>query len=175
MKINLTQILILTTVLLAAEIYGQDTISTPDETIITSGDLKNLIGEWTGTLTYLDYSSNKPYSMPANLIVKQGGNENQYLLSTNYPNEPKANSKGKITVSKNGKQLNKKDLKSKERLPDGQIQLITEYVGKDNNKKAFIRNIYILGEKQFIIRKEVRFENTNEWLKRNEYNYKRQY
>jgi len=44
---------------------------------------------------------------------------------------------------------------------------------KDNNKKAEIRVIYIIGKEELIIRKEVKFENTENWKLRNEYNYKR--
>lgn len=158
-------IIFIIALLFSFENYSQNTV--------TKDDLKVLFGEWTGTLTYIDYSSNKPYTMPANLIVEQGKNENQILLINNYPNEPKANSKDKIKISKNGELLDNKKVNSKEKLSDGQIQIITEYSGKDNNKNAFIRNIYIIGEKQFVIRKEVKFENSDEWLMRNEYNYNR--
>ncbi|RZV57201.1 MAG: hypothetical protein EX254_10430 [Flavobacteriaceae bacterium] len=140
---------------------------------ITPEDLKTILGDWTGSLTYIDYGSGKPYTMPADLIVEKGKSENQLILSNIYPNEPKANGKSKISISKDGMKLNKKDLKSKQVLPDGQIKIITEYSGKDNRKNALIRNIYILGEKEFIIRKEVQFEDSTEWLKRNEYSYTR--
>lgn len=172
MNINLIKILIVFTVLLSFEGYAQETTTMSSEKI-TPEDLQILIGEWTGSLTYIDYSSNKPYTMPANLNVKQGKNENQLLLFNIFPNEPQANSKDKIILSKNGMSLNKKDLKSKKRLSDGSIQITTEYMGNDNKKKALIRNIYVLGEKQFVMRKEVQFIKTSEWLKRNEFKYKR--
>jgi len=151
--------------LFSFENYAQNTI-TPD-------DLNMLLGEWTGTLTYIDYSSNKPFTMPAKLIVKQRQNENQLLLFISYPKEPNANSKDKIRISKDGSQLNKNDVKSKQRWPDGQVQITTEYSGKDNNEKALIKNVYVLGKDQFVIRKEVKFENSEDWLLRNEYKYMR--
>jgi len=165
MKFSLTQLLIVFTLLFSLKNYAQNTI--------TSDDLNILLGEWTGTLTYTDYSSNEPFTMPANLVVKQGKNKNQLLLFINYPKEPNANSKDKIRISKNGSQLNNIDVKSKQRLSEGQVQIITEYSGKDNNKKALIKNVYILGGNQFIIRKEVNFENSEDWLIRNEYKYER--
>lgn len=173
MKINLAKILLLFSVLFSLESYAQESATSSSENILITAELNNLIGEWTGSLTYLDYSSNKPYTMPANLLVKQGKNENQLLLFNVYPDEPKANSNYKMILSKNGRQLNKKDIKSKLSLPEGQIQITIEYTGKDNKKKALIRNIYLLGEKQFVIRKEVQFENKSEWIKRNEFSYKR--
>lgn len=165
MQITLTRILIVITFLFSFENYAQNTI-TPD-------DLKPLLGEWTGSLTYIDYSSNKPFTMPANLMVKQGKNENEFLLFINYPNEPNANSTDKIKISKNGSQINNNSVQSKQRLSDEKVEIITENFGKDNNKKALIRNIYILGKTQFVIRKEVKFENSDEWLMRNEYSYKK--
>ena len=173
MKNTLTKILIGFTMLFTFASFGQNAMTEFTEKTITTKDLEIIVGEWTGSLTYIDYSSNKPYTMPANLIVKKGKNENQLLLFNIYPNEPKANGNDKIIISKNGRQLNKKELRSKQRLSNGQIQIITEYVGKDNKKKALIRNVYIFGEKQFIIRKEVQFDNTGEWIKRNEFSYKR--
>lgn len=160
-----TQILIAITVLSSGINYAQDSV-TPD-------DLKLIFGDWTGTLTYMDYTSNEPYTMPANLVVKEGKNENELLLFITYPNEPKANSKDKIRISKDGTQLNKIEVKSKQRSSNGQIEITTEYMGKDNNKKALIKNIYVLGQNQFIIRKEVKFVNSEDWLVRNEYNYSR--
>ena len=173
MKNTLTKIIIGFTMLITFVSFGQNAMTDLSEKTITAKDLEIILGEWTGSLTYMDYSSNNPYYMPANLIVKKGKNKNQLLLFNIYPNEPKANSTDKIVVSKNGKQLNKKVLRSKQRLANGQIQIITEYARKDNKKKALIRNIYILGENQFVIRKEVQFENSGEWIKRNEFSYNR--
>ena len=165
MKKTVSIVIIIFALLFSIKNYSQN--------IVTKDDLQILLGKWTGTLTYIDYGSNKPYTMPANLIVEQGKNENQILLFNNYPNEPKANSKDKIKISKNGELLDNKRVKSKEKLADNQIQIITEYFGKDNKKKALIRNIYIIGEKKFVIRKEVKFNNSEEWIVRNKYSYNR--
>ncbi len=160
--------------LFSLETFGQST-STDSifNRIITPDDLKIILGKWTGSLTYIDYSSNKPYTMPADVEVKRGKNEKQLLLITTYPNEPNANSKDKIRISQNGQLLNKKALISKEKLTNGEIQVTTEYLGKDNKKEALIRDIYLLGNNQFIIRKEVKFKNSQDWIKRNEYKFKR--
>ena len=152
-------------------ITAQESTTSAEDRIITPEELGILFGEWTGSLTYLDYSSNTPYTMRADLRVEKGKNENQLVLFTTYPDEAGANSKGKIGISKNGSRLNKKDIQSKKRLESGQIQITTVYSGKDNRKKAMIRNIYILGTNEFIIRKDVQFENSTEWMIRNEYSY----
>ena len=173
MKIHLTKILIVFAILLSFENYAQTTSIDSSEKVVTLEDLKIILGEWTGTLTYVDYRTNKPFTMPSNVDIKQGKNENQLLLFITYPNEPKANSKDKIKISDNGQQLNKNDVKSNQKMSNGQVIITTEYLGKDNNKQALIRNVYILGDKEFVIRKEVKFENSNEWIKRNEYSFNR--
>lgn len=165
MKNKISKILIILTFLLPNYNYSQNSVSTDD--------LKTLLGEWVGSLTYTDYGTNKPFTMSANLIVTQGKNSYQLILNITYPKEPNANSKDKIKISKDGTQLNKLDIKSRQVFPNGQIKIITQYSGKDNGKKALIKNVYIIGTSNFIIRKEVKFENSDDWLLRNEYNYSR--
>ncbi len=174
MKLKLIKLLVLFTVLFSLETNAQTTSYDSDtKRYITPNDLKIILGKWTGSLTYIDYSTNNPYTMPSNVDVKPGKNEKQLLLLFTYPNEPKANSKDKIRISENGQLLNKKAVISKENMANGHIEITTEYIGKDNNKEALMRNIYILGDKQFIIRKDVKFKNSASWMKRNEYNFKR--
>jgi hypothetical protein len=148
-------------------------VSGTAQTKISLDELNSLMGEWTGTLTYMDYSSNEPFSMPANVTVNPGKKDNQVLLFYEYPNEPQANSKGKVTISKEGLAINGDPLISRENLENGDTQFTTESSGKDNNEKALIRNIYVIGEKRFVIRKEVKFDSSDEWLQRNEFKFER--
>ncbi|MDH3698805.1 MAG: hypothetical protein OEQ81_09080 [Flavobacteriaceae bacterium] len=171
MKSSLPKILVVLTLLLPLINNGQQTTSEKSEIILSGEDLVVLLGEWEGSLTYMDYSSNKPYSMPANVSVTPGKNINQLSLYFTYPKEPKANSKDNISITKDGKALNKKALKSNQTMPDGQVLITTDYIGKDNNKKTNIRNLYSIGKEQFVIGKEVKFGNTDKWLKRNEYSF----
>ncbi|WP_297693303.1 hypothetical protein [uncultured Eudoraea sp.] len=145
--------------------FAQNTIS-PD-------DLTMIAGEWEGTLTYMDYSTNKPFTMPANVTVQKGKNEYQVQLLYKYPNEPNANSRGRIKISKDGLLINKTRVRSREVLPNKVVKITTEYEGKDNNMSALIKNVYILGPKQFLIRKEVKFDDVADWLMRNEYSFMR--
>ena len=140
---------------------------------ITHDDLKTVLGEWTGSLTYLDYSTNEPVTMPANLKVEQGNDTLQLNLFSSYPNEPKANSKGRIKIAKNGIGLDNMPVKSLQRTSDGCLVIITRTNGRDKNKKALMRKVYILGANQFIIRQDVKTEGTNVWLNRSIFTYKR--
>ncbi|MBT8375503.1 MAG: hypothetical protein KJO22_01415 [Bacteroidia bacterium] len=160
-------------VLLTCQVFAQQSNSATTEKTITYDDIAIVLGDWTGSLTYIDYSSNEPYTMPADVTVKQGKNKTKVSLNFKYPNEPNANSQGKISISKKGDKMNNETIVSKRILSNEQLEIITEYKGKDNKKKALIKNTYILGSKQFVIRKEVKFENSNEWMMRNEYSFKR--
>ncbi|WP_276388350.1 hypothetical protein [Eudoraea chungangensis] len=140
---------------------------------ITKEELNLITGSWKGSLTYLDYSSNKPFSMPANLMVKQGSTKQELILMNDYPQEPNANSSEKIKVSKNGEAINGYKIISKIKRSDGNLEITTEHKGKNNNKSALIRNIYILGINHLIIRKEVQFKGSMNWIRRNEFSYTR--
>jgi hypothetical protein len=143
------------------------------QTQITTEDLKIIIGSWEGTITYLDYQTNRPFTMPANLIVEKGKNENSLVLNNLYPYEPKANNSDKIKVTKYGTFLNKHLVTKREELENGQIQIQTEHKGKDDNKKARIKYTYLVDQNLFIIRKEVQYYQGGDWIKRSEFNYKR--
>ncbi|MGB5666096.1 MAG: hypothetical protein WBM53_04550 [Maribacter sp.] len=173
MKITLKTFIIVFAFIISGTLCAQKTEAEAPASRITQEDLSTVIGEWTGSLTYIDYSSNKPYTMPANLSVKQAKNKNQLTLYNTYPKEPKANNTDKIKITKEGAFLNKKRVASREVLANGNIQIHTEHIGKDDNKTALIRNVYLLGNDQFIIRKEVQFEGSDVWIKRSEFNYTR--
>lgn len=155
-------------------IYCQNIDNTSPAKVLAS-DLALVIGNWEGTLTYLDYSTGKPYTMPANLVMTQGKNEFQLNGAHVFPNEPKANSSFKLKVSKDGTQLNKKTITSRKILQDGQIQITTEYEGKDGNeqKMAIIRITYTVGSDNYSVRKEVQFVGSTNWILRNEYKYRK--
>lgn len=143
------------------------------EAKITDSDITNLIGKWEGSLTYLDYSSGNPFSMPCNASISPTKKKNQIKISYEYPNEPKANRKFKMKFSKDGTEINKEKLTSRTTDSDGNIVLATEKPGKDgnDNKDAIIRQSYTISDHIFIVRKEVKFDGTNEWIMRNEYKF----
>lgn len=142
---------------------------------ILNKDLNLLAGSWKGSLTYLDYTSNKPYTMPADLNIRRQGNSGIFILSNLYPNEPKANSLDTMTISHNGKMINKEAVKSKRILSNGDIEIVTETKGIDGNenKPAIIRITYTIGKTNFTNIKEVQFVGNTQWIKRHEYSYTR--
>lgn len=142
---------------------------------VTVNDLKPLIGKWQGSLTYLDYSSGKPFTMPANIDIEQQGTSKSFLFIHSYPKEPKANSTDTITLSRNGRMFDGSSVKSKRVLNDGSTEIVTEILKTDGNenKPAILRHTYIIGPKVYSNRKDVQFTGQTNWIMRNEYKYTR--
>ncbi len=143
--------------------------------IVSEKDFELFTGKWQGSLTYLDYKSGKPYTMPANIEIQRIGTSKQFIFANTYPDEPKANDKDTITISGKGDKLNTEPIKSKKKLTDGSLEIITENLGKDgnDNKAALIRITYTAGNNLLSIKKDVRFTGQTAWVLRHEYRYKK--
>ena len=144
---------------------------------ITPNNLKVLEGAWVGSLTYLDYASGKPFTMPANTTYQQSAiNPNIYLRSIGYSTEPHANQKDSMIISANGTMLDDYKIISNKQLAEGAIEIISEKKGKDgnDNKPARIRRIFTITKNTFTNKKEVLFNDTNKWLLRNTYSFTKQ-
>lgn len=136
-------------------------------------DLKNSIGNWKGNLTYLDYSTGKPFTMSANIKISLTENKRGYIMSYEYPKEPHANETDTIYIV--GGSFGKDRVIGLQKDRNGDYVLITETKGEDGNdrKKAILRHTYTLRSKTYSIVKEVKFEGTDLWIKRNEYLFNR--
>ena len=139
---------------------------------ISAIDFKPLIGHWQGSLTYLDYQTNKPYTMPADLEVKQIEDRSSFVFSNIYPNEPKANDADTVIISDSGLKINDEIITSK-RKTNGLLEITTELTGIDgnDNKAATIKHIYTFGTNEYVVIKEVKFVGSTKWIKRHEYRY----
>ena len=134
-------------------------------------DFKPAFGKWKGTLTYLDYTSGKPYSMPCNISVEKNKSNSQHLiLSFEYPNEQKANDKDTAVISTDGKMIDDELVVSKSKLK-GVTQIVTEKNGVDGNdrRKALFRYTFEFSNNSFSKRKEVLFDGEDKWILRNDY------
>ncbi len=141
------------------------------DSTITHKDLTKLVGCWEGSLTYIDYTSNRPFSMPARIIVKNSNKNNIVVCSLIYPKEPKANTQDTIFISKDGRSLNNEVIKTKNKFNRDSLEIITEITGIDGNDNlaAIIRHIYIIGKSTYTRKKEVQFVGQASWILRSEY------
>ena len=132
-------------------------------------DLANSVGNWEGKLTYLDYSTGKPFTMLTNIKIGLTEDKKGYVMGYEYPKEPHANAKD--TTYLNGRLFGKDKIVDFKKDVNGDIKLVTEIEGEDGNdhKKAILRHTYLLKADTFSITKEVKFEESDKWIKRNEY------
>ena len=61
-------------------------------------DLSSSLGRWEGNLTYLDYSSGKPFTMLADIKISLTADSRGYIMAYEYPKEPHANSKDTTAI-----------------------------------------------------------------------------
>jgi hypothetical protein len=143
------------------------------QTTISSADFIPLIGNWSGTLTYLNYSDGTPFSMPVELRIVQTEETNKFTFYFSFPDEPQANSEETVSISDGGTMINSEPIISKQRLEGGNLEIVTESKGTDDELPATIRQTYIIGADVFVTRKDVQFVGQDEWLNRNEFNFKK--
>ncbi len=132
-------------------------------------DLVSSVGSWEGKLTYLDYSSGKPYTMSANIKISLTENKSGFVMAYDYPNEPQANAID--TTYLNGQFFGKEKIVGFPKAVVDGFTLVTQLEGEDGNdsKKAILRHTYQLKLNAYSITKEVKFEGTELWILRNEY------
>lgn len=142
---------------------------------LTTKDLSVMIGVWNGSLTYVDYTSGKRFSMPADLQVWYLPNSKKFVLSNKYPQEPHANSADTIEISEDGYSINKKRIVSIQNTGKNELTVVTEENGMDgnDNKAAIIRLTFMITDKSFKKTKEVKFDGEPAWILRSEYFYQR--
>jgi hypothetical protein len=143
---------------------------------ISIKDFQPSFGKWTGALTYLDYKTGKPYTMPAIVTVTPNpANDHQLILAYAYPKEPKANGNDTLIIDDNGMVLDKGKLMSKRKLTHDTLEIITEENGKDGNdhKPALIKKTYLIGNHHFSMQKDVQFEGDTTWIERDIFSFDR--
>lgn len=141
---------------------------------IMPADLKIIEGNWVGTLTYLDYTSNKPFTMPSNTTYLQSkANANLYFRSIGYSTEPHANQKDTMFISADGKMLDDYSVISVKKIANGGIEIIVQKKGVDgnDNKQAIIKKTITISKTNLTICKEVLFANTTKWIVRHTYSF----
>ena len=154
-------------------IWAIATAALAEDAVLAPGDLDVLTGDdWTGTLTYRDYQSDRMVEIPAELSVSKDARTG-FTLSFRYPEEPHMNGRSKVSVSNDGQSLNGATIIERTESNDTELSIVTMSEGEDNNLPATIRQTYVIGAWAFRIKKEVRVEGSAEFSFRNEFDFSR--
>ncbi len=143
----------------------------------TPKDIDRLVGPgWRGTLTYRDYTSDARTTIKSALLLQKlsaaAAADTRWDMRIAYADEPHANSGDTISLSKDGRQFRNATVTERMTLPNGDVRIVTESDGKDNEKPARIRLVYLVGEHSASIQKFVRYEG-GEYFERHIYEWTR--
>ena len=158
----------------AANDKFEATYDTQNDPTVSFDELGPISGNWVGTLTYLDYTSQKEVSIPCNLELELIAKKQQVKLSYIYPKEMKYNSTETMNLSTDGRHLDKSEIIGKSRTADGALRIVTQEQGTDNRQKATIQYVIVISASTFSIEKMVKPENAETFFRRNIYSWTKQ-
>jgi hypothetical protein len=139
---------------------------------VTPADLASLEGSWIGTLTYVDYSTNKSTNIRADLRVTSSAT-GSWTFEYIYPLEPKANSRAELKLSSDGRFFDGEEVIAR-KLVGKVISMTTIKKGKDNGRDATFRRTFSIERDSFSILKGVKIDGTDVYFERNTYRWMRQ-
>jgi hypothetical protein len=139
------------------------------------GDFDLLNGPvWRGTLTYLDYKSQKPVTLKSTLRVSRAKDEEpRWEWQLGYDDEPRANRGETVALAEGGQLFDGEVVVERAALPGGEVRVVTETDGADDEKPARLRHVYTLGPSAASLQKLVRFAGTEAFFERNVYRWTR--
>ncbi|MEO8210365.1 MAG: hypothetical protein ABI840_07365 [bacterium] len=119
-----------------------------------------------------DYGSNKNVSIPVELRVTQSEvDPTIFIFGYEFTKEPEANGYDTVKISSDGKFLNNEEIVYKS--TGDTLKIITEELGEDDDRKAKFRHTYLINNSSFSVKKEVKFLDEEEFIRRNEYRFER--
>lgn len=153
---------------------GPRPVEGPTVRLIAS-DIDALTGPaWSGTLTYLDYTSKRPTTIDSSLMVRRTGDSPPaWEIGVGYSKEPHADSKETLKLSSDGAELGDERVVSREPLAGGGVRFITEADGEDDRRPARFRFEHTITAHEYSKRKLVRFEGETEFFERHVYRWTR--
>ncbi len=171
------------TLLLLASIsylHAQPTPPTPQAPDLTPGELAPLEGQWTGTLTYRDYSTDKQTTIPVRIVANPTSTDKRnWQMQFFYTKEPHANQTEKVRLAKDGTSWDGARVIEKTRtsggMPEseGKLEFVTEEKGKDNNLPATFRHVWVLKANTLTMEKQVKYDKGGDFFRRNIYQFVR--
>lgn len=139
---------------------------------LTIADFKLLSGSWKGSLTYLDYTSNKPFTMEANTLFEMVSDTSfdQFIY---YSEEPQKNADSRYFIKENGTMLNEMKLVERIQYADGSLQIVLEYRGPDgnDNRMATMQRVMQISSGKLVITKNVKYDGENTYIQRHQYRF----
>jgi len=145
---------------------------------LTGAELSNALANWQGSLTYLDYGTQK--SVKLNTAVRgEMTRPDQLLLRLDYeePNKTHVFGTDTLTLAPDGTRVRWDGtdfaVKTKQWQPNQTMRLVLEGPGRDDNRPVTIRKTVLLNPHLFTVRKQVQFTPDTVLIQRNYYQFTR--
>lgn len=151
----------------------------PAPPTVQAADFRPLLSyDWLGTLTYRDYQTNRSVTLRTRLNGMQAGPQ-ELVFDYQYQEPEGGMVKGfdRLRLSADGRAVDWDGLPMRllrrTAAPGGQLHLLLEGEGQDDNRPATIRRAVLIGPQQCRIRKTVRFAPDTTFVLRHEYQFAR--
>lgn len=141
---------------------------------VSTNDFKALQGNWSGKLTYLDYTSNAEESITTTLIASVTGS-NMFELDFRFPGESGKGGADSYKISEDGKLINDMKVLDRSIEKDGILKIVLEQRGPDgnDNKWATFHHVLEIGKNKFRMTKMVKFDDEKNYFRRNQFVFTR--
>ncbi len=142
---------------------------------VAPSDLDRLAGgSWSGSLTYLDYTSGRSTQLRAALEVeRKPGASRVWVLKLAFADEPGADGESELVLSDDGRSLDGETVIERRELEDGLLCIVTQAEGQDDEKPATLRHVYRIGAREATAQKLVRPQGASGFFERNVYRWRR--
>lgn len=147
----------------------------PQVTRVLDSDFDRLSGKpWKGTLTYLDYTSNKQTTIKSSLFVERVKSApSSWKWNVGYTDEPEHNGGETIAITASGTMLDGEKVIERKELPGHKIRIVTQFIGDDNKKPATNRHVYSIADAECSLQKLVKFKTDKDFFQRHIYRWTR--
>ena len=107
------------------------------------------------------------------MVTRADADGRSWRFDYQYPDEPKANSASSVTIAGDGSAIDGERVAERSILADGIVRIVTEKSGQDDRRPAMFRFTYLIGDKSFSRKKEVKFDGTADYFERHTYSWTR--
>jgi hypothetical protein len=119
-------------------------------------DLVPFLGNWTGELAYLDYSSGEVVHIPATLLL-ESLDARSWRMGMGYTEEPHANELDTVVLAADGRTFDGHVVLEVTPLTGDSVRVVLEQQGDDDSLPAVMRRTWSAGPHRCTMQKEVRY------------------
>lgn len=119
-------------------------------------DLMPFLGNWTGELAYLDYTSGEVVHIPATLLMEPVDGRS-WRMGMGYTEEPHANELDTVVLAADGHTFDGQAVLEVTHINADSVRVVMEQEADDDSLPAILRRTWSAGPHRCTMQKEVRY------------------